>query len=123
MKIIKLNWISKAAREAELIVSDGTHECLAFSQPCNVQLNQVLNKPLHAVDVENLMKLLDQDNNEIIKRINESYFSHYCVARVLSMDESVVSVGGILIEIEGAIPGWATQGDLIEFKCSRLDIW
>ena len=123
MKIIKLNWLSKAAREAELVVSDGTHECLAFSQPCNVQLNHILNKPLHAVDVENLMRVDDQNKNEIIKRTDESYFSHYCIARVVRMDEPVVSVGRILIEIEGAIPGWAKEDDLIEFKCSRLDIW
>lgn len=123
MKITKLNWLSKAALEAEMIVSDGTHECLAFSQPCHVQLDQNLIEPLHAVDVENLMKVINQDRSENIKRINDSYFSHYCVAKVMSMEKSIVSVGEILIELEGAIPGWANDGDLIEFKCSRLDIW
>jgi hypothetical protein len=123
MKVTKLNWLSKAAKEAELIVSDGTHECLVFSQPCNVQLNENVIEPLHAMDVENLMKVVDQDMNENIKRTNESYFSHYCVARVVRMDESVVSVGDIIIQLEGAIPSWAKEGDLVGFKCSRLDIW
>lgn len=59
----------------------------------------------------------------MIKRIEESCFSHYCITKVISMDGSVVPVGGILIEIENAMPGWAKEGDLIEFKCSRLDIW
>lgn len=123
MKVTKLNWLSKAAKEAELIVSDGTHECLTFSQPCNVQLNENLVEPLHAMDVENLMTVVDRDIDEKIMRINDSYFSHYCIAKVVSMDESIVSVGGILIQLESAIPSWAKEGDLVEFKCSRLDIW
>ncbi len=123
MKITKLNWISKAAQEAELTVSDGTHECLAFSQPCKVQLNENLIEPLHAMDVENLMKVIDQNQSENIERVNDSYFSHYCIAKVIKIDESIVSIGGIIIELECAIPGWAKEGDLVEFNCSRLDIW
>jgi len=46
MKIIKLNWLSKPAQEAELVVSDGVHNCLVFSQPCSVELNQIIVDPL-----------------------------------------------------------------------------
>lgn len=123
MIIKKLNWISKIAKEAELIVSDDSHECLAFSQPCNVKLNDILTEPLHAIDVENLMKTVNKNIDEKIMRINESYFSHYCVAKVVRIDESIVSVGGIIIQLESTIPSWAKEGDFVEFKCSRLDIW
>lgn len=123
MKITKLNWISEAAKEAELTVSDGIHECLAFSQPCNVQENETLIEPLHAMDIENLRKVFDQTYDEKIMRINESYFSHYCVAKVVKTSESIVSVGSIIIQLESTIPSWANEGDLVEFSCSRLDIW
>lgn len=123
MKVMKLNWISKAAREAEFIVGDGTHQCLVFSQPCSVRLNQILVEPLHALDVENLMIVIDQNKHESVVKLNESYFSQYCVAKVKSIEKSIVSIGNILIELEIGIPNWAKEGDLVEFKCARLDVW
>jgi len=123
MKITKVTWISKSAQEAELIVSDGTYECLAFSQPFNMQLNENLMEPLHAMDVDNLMKVINQGERESIERVSESYFSHHCVAKILSREQSLVSVGEIIIQLENLIPGWAKEGDLVEFNCSRLDIW
>lgn len=123
MKIVQLKWLSESAKEAELIVSDGLHECLVFSQPCSVQLNETYTEPLHAVDIENLMKVNVEDASEKIVRLNDSYFSQYFVARVLNINEGLVKVGGILIEFDVPIPGWANEGDLVEFKCSRLDLW
>ena len=123
MIVKQLTWLSKAAKEAELLISDGTNECLTFSHPCDIKEGELLKEPLHSFMVEDFMIVIDHNKNENIKRINESYFSHYCVAKVISIEESTVAVGGILIEIEGGIPGWANEGDLVEFKCSRLDIW
>jgi hypothetical protein len=123
MKVIRLSWISKKALEAELIVGDDVHRCLVFSQPCDVKENQLLTSPLHALDVANLMRVIDNDKKENIVKIDESYFSHYCIATIINMQDSIVSVGDILIELENGIPDWAKEGDLIEFKCSRLDIW
>lgn len=123
MKIVNLKWLSQQAKEAELIVSDGVHECLVFSQPCQVQQNEIYSETLHAMDVENLMKVLDESASEKIVKTNEDYFSHYCVARVLKMEEAIVAIGEILIELDVPIPSWANEGDLVEFKCGRLDIW
>jgi hypothetical protein len=122
MKVIKLDWMSESAQEAELIVSDGKFECLVFSHPCHVQLNQILDEPLQVLTIKNLMLVKDPNENERIVKIEESYFSHYCVARVKDMENSIVSVGGILIEFS-QIPSWAKEGDLVEFTCSRFDIW
>ena len=123
MIVKKINWISKAAKEAELVVTDGIHECLAFSQPCSLQENEMFTAPLHVIDVENLMKVIDQNIEEKIMKITESYFSQYCVAKVFKANESMVSVGNIIMQFENTIPGWAKDGDFVEFKCSRLDIW
>lgn len=123
MKILKLLWISESAKEAELIISDGIHQCLAFSQPCHAQKEQIIHEPLHAFDVENLMKVVDHNQHESIHKTKESYFSHYCIAKVKNLNESIVSIGNLLIKIDGILPGWVDEGDLIEFKCARLDIW
>lgn len=123
MIIKKLKWISEVAKEAELVVSDGVNECLAFSQPFTLPLDVTLKEPLHAVDVENFMKVDSQNKNEKIIKLDDSYFSQYCVASILNREDSIVSVGGILIQLDMPIPGWAYEGDLVEFKCSRLDVW
>ena len=122
-EIIKLEWLSKEAKEAELVVSDGINNCLVFSQPCSLRLGQVITEPLHAFDIENLMNVIDTEKYESINKTDESYFSYYCIARVIDKSKSIVSIGGIVINLECQIPNWAYEGDLIEFKCSRLDIW
>ncbi len=123
LRILKLIWISESAKEAELVLSDGTFQCLAFSHPCNVVQGQMLSEPLHAMDVKNLMIVIDENLNENIVKIDDCYFSHYCIAKVRDMKNSIVTIGDISIKIEGFIPRWAEEGDLIEFKCGRLDIW
>jgi hypothetical protein len=123
MKIIELNWVSQSAKEAELIISDGIHKCLAFSQPCHMELNQNFNEPLHAVDVEELKKIDNENEEEKISRSEVGYFSHSCVARIQNLHDAVVSIGGILIRLDVPIPGWATENDLVGFQCGRLDIW
>ena len=123
MNIINLKWISKHAQEAELIVSDGVHECLVFSHPCQLQQNQTYSHPLHVLNVENLMKVIDEGAIEKITKTNQEYFSHYCVARVLNIEEGIVAIGELLFELDVPIPRWADIDSLIEFKCSRIDIW
>jgi hypothetical protein len=86
-------------------------------------INQILDEPLHAFDAENLMIVIDPNENEKIVKIDESYFAHYCVARVKDMENSIVSIGGLLIKIDEGIPRWANEGDLIEFTCHRFDLW
>lgn len=123
MKITNLHWISENAKEAELTITDGIHSCLVFSQPCTVSLNENITDPLHAIEIEDLMKLHDLEKSEEITKTNESYFSHYCIAKVMRTDIFLVTVGNIIIELECAMPGWLKEGDKVEFKCSRLDIW
>lgn len=124
MKIIQLHWISKSAKEAEIIVSDGIHQCLVFSHPCSVNINEVYNEPLHTLFIEDLMLAnVDEEIDESIAKINEGYFAHYCIGRVVNREENIVGIGGIKIIIDEGIPFWANNGDLIEFKCVRLDLW
>ncbi len=122
MKVKKLDWISLAGKEAELIMTDGKNECLVFSQPCHVTLGENVNDLLHAMDVEDFMRTTE--TSEKITRVPEiSYFSHFCVARIIDFKKNIVAVGQIQIELDHDIPDWAKDGDLVEFNCDRLDLW
>jgi hypothetical protein len=123
MKVKSINWISQLAKEAELIVSDGINECLVFSQPCVLKVGEKIPTPLQALDVEGLMIVIDEGKEEKIQHISESYFAQHCIAKVIDKEEGVVGIGGIRIELGCRIPGWANEDDLIEFNCSRIDIW
>lgn len=123
IKVKKIKFISIDAKEAELVVGDSVNECLVFSQPCGLNVGDEVFEPIKILDVESLTKVLDENEKEKIQRSNESYYSHRCIARVVDKDEGIVSVGEIKMEMEGVIPNWADVGDLIEFTCSRLDIW
>lgn len=122
MKIKKLDWISFEGKEAELIMTDGKNECLVFSQPCHVTLGENVNDLLHAMDVEDFMRTAEI--SEKITRISEiSYFSQFFVARIINIKKNIVAVGQIQIELDYNIPDWAKEGELVEFRCDRLDLW
>lgn len=124
MRVKKLHWISVAGKEAELLITDGKNECLAFSQPCDIALGAKINGCLHALDVEDFKRASDKLTPETIIRIPEwGYFYHYCVATVVDVEKNIVSIGKIIIELDFDIPAWTKAGDLVEFNCARLDIW
>ena len=119
MYIKNLDWISKSAEEAELVVTDDTYICIVFSQPCKYQEGDKLLEPLHAFMAENLM--ISYELNFKLERI--SNFEHRCVARVTDIDENLVRIGDISVKLDVNIPSWAENGSLIEFECCRIDLW
>lgn len=123
MKIKNITWISKKAKEAELVVTDDKNQCLAFSQPCNFNIGENLLEPLRALDVEHVMAVYDEEKQEKIQKTGSSYFSHHYIARVIDKKEGLVTVGEIKIDLDKKMPAWAGEGKLIEFDCSRLDVW
>lgn len=110
-----------AAKEAELVVSDGKYECIAFSQPCDVREGDNLKEPLHAFIVDNLMVARQKDCN--ISLIKAEGLAQHCVAEVVDAEDGLVKIGNIEIILEGKAPPGVIPGDLVEFTCARLDLW
>lgn len=121
MFVKRLTWLSKAAREAELLVSDGKYECIAFSQPCDVKEGDHLKEPLHAFMVDNLM--VSREKNCGVSLIRPEGLAHHCVAEVVDAENGLVKIGEIEITLEERAPPGAMPRDLVEFNCARLDVW
>jgi hypothetical protein len=119
MIIKKLTWLSKDAKEAELLISDGHYECVAYSCPCKMKEGEILYEPLHAFMVKDLM--VSFQNHCSISLLQLNRLSHHCVAEVVDSENGIVRVGKIKIDLDERIP--ITQGDLVEFNCLRLDVW
>jgi hypothetical protein len=121
MIVKKLMWLSKAAEEAELLISDGKYDCVAFFQPCNIKEGDSIKEPLHAFMVNNLM--VARETNCSITLIKPNGLAQRLVAEVVDLEDSLVKVGNIEIILEERIPPGAIPGSLVEFDCARLDVW
>jgi hypothetical protein len=119
MYIKELIWIVDSRQEAELLVTDNQYNCLVFSEPCHYQKGDIIKEPLHAFCIKNFQ--LSEINELKIEHI-EGY-EHKCVAKILDIDKDLVIVGGIKIILDDWIPGWAKNGDIVYFECSRIDLW
>ena len=122
MIVKKLDWISFEGKEAELIMTDGKNECLVFSQPCHVTLGENVNDLLHAMDVEDFRRT-NETSEKITRDSDVTYFSQFFIAKIIDIKKNIVAVGQIRIELDYAIPDWVKVGELIEFRCDRLDLW
>ena len=121
MKIEKLIWISEAAQEAELAIIDGEFTCVAFSQPCHYSEGDVIDDSLHAFMSKNIM--LSRNADVSLQRLNERALPHKCTAIVDNKLEALVRIGSIIIELDSSIPAGVEDGMLVDFECSRLDVW
>jgi hypothetical protein len=120
MKITSLNWLSKPAKEAELIVSDGVHSVTVFSQPCDYNIGDIIDEPLHVFMAKDIM--LSKITETIIEKIDKGLGS-FIVANIENLRTGICSVGNVKFQIEDEIPGGINLGDVIEFKCGRVDLW
>lgn len=119
MVIKEINWISKEAKEAELLITDGQYECLAFSHPCNFNEGDELQDALRAFMTENLM-LSYEDEVGIYRNSNKTRF-HKCVAEVVDEENELVKIGGIYLFLDEKLPIGCSKGKLVEFNCTRID--
>ena len=121
MIVRQLFWISKSAKEAELLISDGEFECIAFSQPCDIKEGDHLKEPLHAFIVNNLM--ISRDENCSVVLIKDNGLAQKLVTKVVDVENGIVKIGNIEILLDEKAPPGVLAGDLVEFTCARLDIW
>lgn len=119
MKIQAIEWISKDAEEATILVSDGKYACWCFCHPCIAKIGDTVSM-LYALDSTGI-KVATKKSFYINK--HSVGFGHDYCGQLSDKNKSIVSIGGISIEIDGDIPGDIEQGDCIEFTCARVDAW
>ncbi|WP_026683878.1 hypothetical protein [Heyndrickxia coagulans] len=118
MEIKNIEWISKEALEAEVIVTDGETEIRCFAQPLNYAEGCVLKNPIYCFNVSDIIKA--KRPKYTIERLDE-YFSYRFTGKLVN--KAKVIVGKFLLELDNKIPGDINEGDFISFLCQRLDIF
>jgi hypothetical protein len=121
MKIVKLSWLSKTAKEAEVVISDGKFQCVAFAHPCDVNEEDLLKEPLHAFMLKDLM--ISNTKDYCLRHTQAQSLSHECIAEVVDVKKTLVRVGKIYIILDEILPTGIEEGDFVEFVCMRFDLW
>lgn len=119
MVVKEINWISKKAKEAELLITDGQYECLVFSHPCNFNVGDELQDALRAFITEDLM--LSYEDKVGIYKNSGNTLSYKCVAEVVNEENDLVKIGGIYLFLDEKLPSSCSKGKLVEFHCCRID--
>ena len=121
----EIYWCGDA--EADLLLSDGVHECRAFCHPCGYKVGDVVTNLLNVLDTGVVM-ISTELSLRIEQQGGSSSLEHWIVGRVKELVEGAVSKEGSVsvgsFEIQGIdFPGDIQKGDIVEFAASRLDVF
>ena len=119
-----INWIGVA--EANLLLSDGEHECRVFCHPCGYKIGDVVTNLFHVLGTRSV-RISTESSPRIEYQEGPSNFEHWVVGRVNKLVERTISKEGSVtvgsFEIQGIeLPGDIQKGDIVEFAASRLDV-
>lgn len=111
MIVKQCEWISKDAKEAMLTIGDDKMQCAAFSHPCYRSVGDVLLEPLLAVSIKNIAKM--KSGSQPYMRCLRDGLAHEFLAEVTNLEKSLVVAGKFIIELDDALPGDISLGDMI----------
>uniref|UniRef100_A0A0C1NA65 Uncharacterized protein n=1 Tax=Tolypothrix bouteillei VB521301 TaxID=1479485 RepID=A0A0C1NA65_9CYAN len=117
--ISQIEYLSKDADEALVSITDGVYGCVAFCQPCERLVGELIKEPLLAFGTEGVV--LSNEETLGFRRIRDT-FRHEVYARVTDATLGIVSVGSIRLELDTPLPGGIVTGDSINFFCDRVDV-
>ena len=107
------------SESADVTVTDGQYSCRAFSYPCDAVEGEVVIEPLQLFD--EVICLMFEDAEPRIESTGNEDFRHFGVAKVLDVENDLLSVGELILQV-GALPAGLAVGDAVEFECVRIDL-
>lgn len=121
VKIKNIFLISKEAKEAEVILTDGEYELICFCQPCKKKIGEEILEELYCFN-----------NNSVIKAKESFYaiekmcdpFSYYLTGKLYKKNEGIVQIGDFLLQLEeNTIPNDIKESDYVTFSVARIDLY
>ncbi len=105
--------------EADIIVTDGVHEIMCYCHPIeNPQVNQNV-KSISTLAADKIMTAPYEEPN--VKKTDESYYSYDLIGKIINIDESLISIGELIIKLDGYLPGDIQVGDIVKLYAVRMD--
>ncbi|RWD29386.1 MAG: hypothetical protein EOS34_28080 [Mesorhizobium sp.] len=122
MIVEEINWLSIAAKEAEIVISDGEFRCSAYSQPCCLNVGDQLTEPLHIFGLK-AASLANFDVMGAWKIGGSGTLAQRIHAKVQSIKDRSLLVGNIQLVTDDPLPGGIVDGDMVALECARIDAW
>lgn len=121
VKVNRLNWLSKEAKEAEVVLSDGDFNMICFSHPFNGEIGNILDQPLYTLNAREVFRLNHEERFSVEKI--EGAFSYRLAGRVVDKDQNQIKIGEFTIELDNPLPNDVQVGNYVYFICDRIDIY
>ena len=121
IKVNKVNWLSKEAKEAEVYLSDGSFNIICFAQPFEESIGDEILQPLYTLNARLICTLLHDDQIFLIEK-NGSDFEHKLAGRFIDKKNNYIQIGDFIINIDASLPNDIREGDFIFLTCDRIDI-
>ena len=112
--------VMKSGDEADLILSDGNHECLVFCHPCSLNEGDEFDGMIHVFDTDDIVKS-DEETIYIEYKPSVSHYNHWIVAEVENVSKGKLKVGDFHFQVF-RLPGDIKEGERVEFNAYRLDL-
>jgi len=121
MRVVAVTPFSPGDESATVTVTDGKYVCRCFCWPCSVEVGDEITEPLSLFNVSDLM--LTEEREVWLETLDtRSRFEHRGVARVENRENQLLAIGGLQLTADGFFPGGIEAGDLVEFRCGRIDV-
>ncbi|WP_353117263.1 hypothetical protein [Myroides odoratus] len=121
IEIVKIDWLSKEAKEAEVCISDGAFSLVCFSQPFNYSLGDRVPLPLYTLNTTDICKV-KEDEVFYAERIDLG-FEYKIFGRVLNKEHNQIDIGKFIIELDVPLPNDIHVGCFVSFICNRIDLY
>lgn len=121
IKIKLINWLSREAKEAEVLLSDGKFNITCFSHPFNYQSTKIITQPLYSLNASDMI-VVNSEQKLSVEKTNES-FGYKITGYVFNKKENQVKIGEFIIELDNQIPLDINEGNYLSFICDRIDIY
>jgi len=126
LDIITIDWLSQEAEEAEVTLSDGNYQCVAFCHPCRYQPDDKTGMPLYLFDDCNIRRSRNE-NHAIHSHKTKAHPDYHEIRGQLVLSSNrrsrLLRAGRFRFHIEeNTIPKDIQTGDWIELVTSRITL-
>lgn len=115
----KIEWIDIDTKEADVTLSDNQYELVCFLDEFFGKIGGKFDDMLYAIVDGDVYK--SEDNLFLVKHLNN--FEYFIIAKIFDKTRNIAQVGEFLINIGGGIPNDLENGEFVEFRARRIDIY
>ncbi|EHF3618558.1 hypothetical protein HB837_04445 [Listeria innocua] len=120
IKVKSIYWLDEAAKEADVVLTDGEYNVVCFSHPCELALNGLYNELIFCFDPFDIFKLNQKEFSMEVPNDNPDLY--ILKGELIDATDSIIQIGEFKIDIsEGDIAQDIHKGDFVELKVHRID--